>query len=847
MTQGLFDFDGGRDAGALASRLALPAAAGHRDELREADGALRPAWREFFTHIGAGGLADLPRRQATIERQVRDDGINYNVHSDEGKVARPWPLDLFPFLLEAHEWEAIEAGVAQRAELLTRILADCYGPQRLLAENLLPPALVFGHPGFLRPLIGQQPPAGHFLHIVAVDLARGVDGQWWIVGHRTQSPSGLGYALQNRLIISRLFPEAFRQMNVQRLASSYRRLLDMLQRLSPHSDGEAVRLVLLTPGPYAETYFEHTYLARYLGIPLVEGSDLTVRDTRVYLKTLHGLQRVHGILRRLDDDFCDPLELRQDSTLGVPGLLSAVRAGEVLVANSLGSGFLESPAINGFLPAIAQHELGVDLLLPSLASWWCGEPAAWAQVSEQLADKVVKPTYPPSAHRPGFEAVIGAGLVPQQFKAVRRRVEADPDACTVQAYLPLPMTPTWHGGVLQPRAAMIRVYAVADATGGWHVMPGGLTRIALREQRVVSMQQGGGSQDTWVRTAGTVDTFSMLPRPLQAEDIAQQRRVVSSRAAENLFWMGRYAERAEQSVLLARVVLTLIAENARAPAPLLNLIATLCEEQGLVPEEVPAPTQSITVFERTLISALADPAARSVYYNLAAMERAASNIRDRLSADHWRLLSSSLERLGSRSTALKVVSSDEAITALGRLAVHLSAIAGSQLDHMTRDDGWRLMTIGRQIERLETLARVLGLAFESGALAREEGYDFVLQLFDSTITYRALYQRRLEVPPMVDLLVQERANPRSLRGVARRLSNQIERLGAPGAAELQVYLPPQQEWPTLAHLTQTDAEGKPVPLLQLIAQLVGGTRVLSDAIGARYFSHASDAFRAVNA
>jgi len=845
VTQSLFDFDRGRDASALVTRYALPAPAGHRDELRGADGTLRPAWREFFEHLGPGGWADLPRRRGTIEQQVRDDGITYNVYSEEGKVERPWPLDLMPYLLEADEWAAIEAGVAQRAELLARIMADCYGPQRLLADNLLPPALVFGHPGYLRPLVGQRPPGDHFLHIVAVDLARGGDGQWWVVGHRTQSPSGLGYALQNRLIVSRLFPEAFRQMNVQRLASSYRRLLGMLQRLSPRPEGDAARLVLLTPGPYAETYFEHTYLARYLGIPLVEGSDLTVRDERVYLKTLHGLQPVHGILRRLDDNFCDPLELRQDSTLGVPGLLGAVRAGRILLANALGSGFLESPAINGFLPAIARRELGAGLMLPSLASWWCGEAAAWSQVAGELGDKVVKPTYPPSAHRPGFEAVIGAGLPRRQFEAVRSRVEADPDACTVQAYLPLPMNPTWHEGRLQPRAAMVRVYAIADATSGWHVMPGGLTRIALREQRVVSMQKGGGSQDTWVRTSGTVDTFSMLPMPLRAEELAGQRRIVSSRSAENLFWMGRYAERADQSVRLARTALTLIGDNARSPSPLLQMLATLCEEQGLVPEGVPSPTQSVAVFERTLISALSDPGARSVSYNLAAMVRAASHIRDRLSADHWRLLSSSVEELGAG--AGEAHSTDEAIAALGRLAVHLSAIAGNQLDHMTRDDGWRLMTIGRQLERLETLARVLGLAFEAGALGREDGYDFLLQLFDSTITYRALYQRRLEVPPLADLLVQEQANPRSLRGVARRVSNQIERLGAPGAEELQAYLPRQRDWLGLAELTAVDADGRYSALLQLAARLVSGSRALSDAIGARYFSHAAEAFRGMNA
>ena len=754
-----------------------------------------------------------------------------------------------PFLLDGGEWARIEAGVAQRARLLAAIMADCYGSQRLLAENLLPPALVLGHPGYLRPLAGQHPPGDVFLPIVAVDIARAADGQWWVVGHRTQTPSGLGYALQNRLIVSRLFPDAFRQMGVQRLATSYRRLLDTLQRLSPCEAGEAPRLALLTPGPYAETYFEHAYLARYLGIPLVEGSDLTVRDERVFLKTLHGLQPVHGILRRLDDDFCDPLDLRQDSTLGVPGLLRAVRAGRVLLANALGSGFLESPAINGFLPAIARREFGEELHLPSLDTWWCGEAAAWSHVADDLANKVVKPTYPPSEWRPGFDAIIGAGLSALKLDAARARIEADPNACTVQAYLPLPMNPTWRDGRLLPRAAMVRVYAIADGKGGWHVMPGGLTRIAQREQRVVSMQQGGGSQDTWVRTAGPVDTFSMLPTALRAEDLSSKRRIVSSRSAENLFWMGRYAERADQLVRLARSTLTLLSDDARAPSPVLNLVATLCEETDLVPDGAPSPMQSLTVFQRTLIAGLADRA-RGIAFSLAAFVRAASQIRDRLSADHWRLAAASVtgfEADCARAVIGDSFSPDEASAGLGRLAVHLSAITGAQVDHMTRDDGWRLMTIGRYIERLGTLARVLQLAFDTETLGRDDGHDFVLQLFDSTITYRALYQRRLEVPPLIDLLVQESANPRSLRGIARRLSNQIERLGAPGADGLQACLPAVTHWPELAELSETDTRGRYARLLELTARLVSGSHALSNAISARYFSHAFEEFRAVNA
>ena len=265
---------------------------------------------------------------------------------------------------------------------------------------LLPAALVVGHPGYLHGLHGHVPAGGVWLHIAAFDLARGPDGGWVVVGQRTQSPSGLGYVLENRLGVSRQFPQAFRQLNIQHLASGYRLLLQTLQTLAASaSGGQPPRLALLTPGPYNETYFEHAYLARYLGLPLVEGSDLTVRGGAVYMKTVHGLEPVHGLLRRLDDDFCDPLELRPDSTLGVPGLLEAVREGRVVMANALGAGFLESPAIHGFLPGLCQRWLGEPLALPSLPTWWCGEAAAWQAVqgtADGLPGKAVHPTYPPT-------------------------------------------------------------------------------------------------------------------------------------------------------------------------------------------------------------------------------------------------------------------------------------------------------------------------------------------------------------------------------------------------------------------------------------------------------------------
>jgi uncharacterized circularly permuted ATP-grasp superfamily protein/uncharacterized alpha-E superfamily protein len=836
------------DTATRAARLAERARAGHFDELlvgSEEAGDMRAPWRAFFSTIEDAGLADLDRRAATVARQIADDGVTYNVYNDEGGPQRPWPLEVLPFLIGAEEWSAIETGIAQRARLLTAILADVYGPGELLRAGLLPPALVHGHPGYLRPLVGATP-AGSFLHIVAFDLARAGDGRWWVVSQRTQAPSGLGYALQNRLIVARLFADAFREMRVQRLASSYRRLLDtLLQQGSAIGATGTPRVVLLTPGPFNETYFEHAYLARYLGIPLVEGGDLTVRDDQVFLKSLYGLERVHAMLRRLDDDYCDPLELRPDSTLGIPGLLQAVRAGNVVMANALGSGFLESPAINGFLPAIARHLLGSELLLPSQDSWWCGEAAARAAAVENLDAMVVKPTYGSDGGR-AFESRIVANQSAAERTRMLERLEHDPDAVTLQSYVPLSQTPTWAGRSLIPRAAMVRAYAIVDAAGGWHALPGGLTRIAARHRQGVSMQRGGSSADTWVQASGPIDTFSMLPEPLRPGDLAHRRRTVSSRAAENLFWMGRYSERSEVGVRLARVALTLLADDADMSPALLAVMHRLCVRHGLVPEGVPTPAQSLAVFERTLIAGLAGrDDSFGLAFNLTALVRAGAQIRDRLAAEHWRLLVGAAAVLGAPTGRRSARSSDEVIRTLTDLAFRLAAITGAQTDRMTRDDGWRLLTAGRQIERLGSLSFALQAVFESKAIFDDDGFDLLLALFDSRITYRALYQRRQEIPPLLDLLVQDAANPRALACIAGVLRAEIARLPTGDAEHLAALLPDASGWPPLADLCAVDEAGRFERLFEFTGELQASAAQLSNAIEERFFSHAIDAFRRV--
>jgi uncharacterized circularly permuted ATP-grasp superfamily protein/uncharacterized alpha-E superfamily protein len=808
------------------------------DELRDAQGRVREPWQRFF-ELARADATELDRRAGLIAQQIHDDGVTHNVYGADGSSPRPWSLELLPLLIQPADWAAIERGVVQRAALLNAMMADAYGAQRLLHEGLLPPALLFRHPGYLRPLHGVVPAEGLFLHIAAFDLARGPDGAWSVLSQRTQGPSGLGYVLHNRLIVSRLFPDAFRELRVQHIASSYRRLLDTVESLAREAgrNGTA-RVALLTPGPYNETYFEHAYLARYLGLPLVEGGDLTVRDDRLFLKTVEGLEPVHGLLRRLDDDYCDPLELRPDSTLGVPGLLQAVRAGNVVMANALGSGFLESPGVQGFLPAISERLLGEPLAMPTLPSWWCGEQAAWEAVRGQLDGKVLRSTFPRGVGRAADDPRAS-----MERDVRRARIAADPEAWTVQSELRMSQAPLWSDGACRPRPAMLRVYVIADGQGRWHALPGGMTRVATRLSSNVSMQQGGSSLDTWVMTDGPVDTFSMLREHLRVDDIAARRRPVASRTAENLFWLGRYTERSEQLVRLAKATLSLTDADSDAPEPVLDALSALAQRTGLAPQGVPSLTQSGHVFERAVLAALHDgQGAYSIAFNLQALSRTAGALRERLSPEHWRLIRALAEDFEQpfRAAGDGLPSIAQVMPALDRLGVQLAAITGAQTDRMTRDHGWRLLTVGRLLERLISVVGHLRSLLDGGALGSAAGIDLLLELFDSTITFRARYQRHEDLLGLTDLLVLDEANPRAFACVLRRLRTEVGKLpGERGSIDaLLALLPLEGAGITLDDIREMDDEQLRERLLVLADRLAEGAARLSDEIGQRYFAHA---------
>jgi uncharacterized circularly permuted ATP-grasp superfamily protein/uncharacterized alpha-E superfamily protein len=721
------------------------------DELLDGSGGVREHWQPLIARLASDDAAAVSRGVDLARRLIVENGVTYNVYADPQGRDRPWVLDPLPILLTAAEWREIEAGVIQRARLFDALLDDLYGAQRLLADGTIPAELPFGHPNFLWSCHGINPAGGNRLQLYAVDISRSADGRWWALADRTQTPSGPGYALENRQIVSRVFPDLLGDLGVRSLGGFFGALRENLLRHAP--EDETPLAVVLTPGSFNETYFEHAYLARQLGLPLVEGHDLTVRGDCVSLKTLGGLRRVHAIFRRLDDDFCDPVELRADSALGVPGLIAVVRAGNVVIGNALGSGVLESAAWMGFIPRAAKRLLGEELLLPSVATWWCGEKLALEYVTENIERLVIKPAYPNQK----FEATFGRDLSREERAALIKRLIARPHAYVAQERLALSQAPVWRAvgpgtvgagsagagagaaaGGFAARALGIRVYAIATPNG-YRVMPGGLARIAGDTADVVSMQRGGGSKDVWVLAADRRSTDeasgSMAPRTVARHD------ELPSRLAENLFWLGRYSERCEDKARLLRATLGVRTNAALWPHALET-------SRHFITMGKPADV-SLPVFDE------GNPL--GLHADLQRLGWCAAQARSRLSAENWRAISV-LQRQFQEAAERK----SDPLEVLDALLLSLAGLAGFALDDMTQDDGWRLMMLGRRLERLQFLSELLALRLASGATPTQSELEWLLDIGDSTITYRTRYLAAPLLGSTIDLLVFDKTNPRAL-------------------------------------------------------------------------------------
>lgn len=795
------------------------------DELMDDAGRLTPTWKRFLDSLSESDTGEITRSFGAADRRIRDMGISYRVHGEANE--RAWPLEHLPLIIGQDEWRDIAAGVEQRARLMEAVLADVYGPGLLAAEGALPGSAITGSSDYIYPMSGARPPGGRWLRFYALDIARGADGKWWALGDRTQAPSGAGYALENRLIVSGALARQRGAMNVARLAPFFR---DFRAAVSGAAERAAPRMCLLTPGPFSDTYFEQAYLARYLGFLLVEGDDLVVRDNMVFVRTIAGLKRADIIWRRVDADWCDPLELNVNSRIGVAGLMQAIRAGNVVVANMPGSGILESQALLGFAPKLSQRLLREDLKLPNIATWWCGQKRERDIVLERFDELVISHAFgavlPGSSKRKG---VLGADLGAREKQNLIAAIERRGVDYVGQEAVPLSTTPVWRDGKLEPRPFILRVYAAATETG-WRVMSGGFCRVAHeRDARAFTMGENVSSADVWIAGDRPVEMSTLLP----ASDSVRVIRLLGnlpSRAADNLFWLGRYLERAEATCLLARCLSARALEidvSSYSSATSITLLRRLLIAWGAASAERSRAGEAAN-------EALTSKDRGGSAFNIASnARRAASIIRERLSQDTVLLLAELEDKL--RPASAPVTSeSDAHERAQGALRV-IAALSGLLAENVNRVAGWSFLDMGRRVERsINTCRFVRQFAPDQ---ATSENLDVLLDLIDSQITYRSRYVVGPALAAVRDMALLDPYNPRSLAFQTARIDQHLAalpHLASDGMPEA----PRRLSMKLAADIAVEQAETLASTAVLAFEQRVAG---LADAIAARYFLQGASA------
>ena len=818
------------------------------DEMYAGEGKILPHWQVLMQELDQLGREGLERRHLEAQRLLRENGVTFNIYDGLHGMARPWELDPIPLFISAEEWTIIEAGLVQRAELLNLVLADIYGPQQLLKEGLLPPELVFGHAGFQRSCVGSIKAGDRALTICSSNLARGPDGRMWVIDDRAQSPSGAGYALENRMVMTRIAPALFRDCHVRRLAGFFQPFRDRLASLAPQNR-EDPRIVVLTPGPYSPSYFEHAYLANYLGYTLVQGDDLSVRDGRVWLKSLEGLHQVDVILRRVDDAYCDPLELREDSRLGVTGLLQSARLGHVAIANPIGSCVLENPGLLAFLPGIAKHFFGEDLMLPSVATWWCGQENERRFVLENLEKLVIK-----TIHRTrGYRSIFGAQLTQSEQAELRERILHKPYLYTGQEMVSFSTAPSLVDGQVEPRHAILRSFLVAGE-GGYIAMPGGLTRIASREgELVVSNRAGGLSKDAWVLSNEPVEYVSLWRKPKQDQVLQFRTEPLPSRAADNLFWAGRYVERAEGTARLLRAIYLLRRELRDANGGMTisylhNLLRALTHVTGTYPGFVDEDAEKLLKNPRPELRSLLQDASRvgSLTSTLQAFGQVAMTVRDHWPTEIWRIIDA-IRQDWADDEETPGPGNYRTQDRLDHLIMQLVAFSGLTAESMARESGWLLLDIGRRLERALGLISLLRATLVPGMDDATKGQlmETVLIICDSLNTYRRRYHSYMHLPTVLELILMDPHHPRSLayqlnclqQHVAELPRTQVShRLGEDERAVLEAFTALRlADAVELSRIGESDGYCK--GLEELLSAQTESLWQLSEVITGTYFSH----------
>ncbi|MCB0685514.1 MAG: circularly permuted type 2 ATP-grasp protein [Saprospiraceae bacterium] len=816
------------------------------DELADAQGEIFPHWQKLVKYYDKIGDTKLVQKAADVVRYLKENGVTYNIYGDPEGLNRPWHLDPIPILIESKDWAEMERGVKQRAELMNLILKDIYGSRTLIRQGLLPFDLIYNHQGFLRQVDKVRVSGEHQLIQYSADLARGPNGKMWVLYDRTDAPSGSGYALENRAAMTRVFPDLLRENHISKISSYFQTFRNTLVRLSKQNQDDP-RIVLLTPGPSNETYFEHAYLASTLGFILVTGEDLVVRDGYVWLKTISALEKVDVIVRRVDDVFCDPLEFREDSHLGVVGLTEVVRQNKVLLINTLGSRILENPGLMAFLPGLCQTMLGEDLILPSVATWWCGQVTEKKYVLDNIQNLVIRPIYQTHIEKP----ILGPDLTKEEVSAWKKKIEAKPFLYVGQEIVEFSTSPSLIDGKMVARNTVLRTYAVADYDRQtYEVMQGGLSRSAPEKGAfLVTNQKGGISKDTWV--IGSPSTIRTDHRVVY--QLRKSEAYIPSSTGENLYWLGRYLERAISLVRYLRIVLRQYNEEESIEPwrdhSMLCILKGLTDLTKTYPGFYDKKTGRDPATE--LVQIIADyNKIGSLGSTLQSFVRNGYKVRDRLSLDIWRILDS----ISDEIEALQKVNGDLPLLhgVLDRLIIKLMAFVGLNIDTMSREATWRLVNIGRFIESSINSAQILMiLTPRQNEDIDQHLLETVLLSQESLVSYRYKYRSRVEITGVLELLIKEELNPKSLIYQINHCDEYIRKIKSTGEKNLNSAQKKLLELSTLIRLSDIEKldstiHGNRKELKILLQKVIQNLIEVSDQIFQTYFAHSREKYAFVS-
>ncbi|QHQ37362.1 hypothetical protein GO499_10110 [Algicella marina] len=723
--------------------------AGKQDELMLPNGGIRPVWRDFIEHLSRFTPDDLTTRFARGNQYLRDAGVLFRHYDDTVSSERDWPLSHIPVVIDGSEWEEISTGLVQRADLLETVVQDVYGNNELVAAGHLPATLLTQNPAWLRPMVGVSPAGGNFLNFLAFEIGRGPDGKWWVISDMIEAPSGAGFAIENRVAMSRVFPNFFANAKIHRLATFFQEFQKSLFDYRGNSKGQ---IAVLSPGPMNDSYFEHAYLARYLGLLLVEGEDLTVQNGQAMVRTVSGPMPLSMLWRRISGPQCDPLEFNADSQIGTPGLLEAVRRRNLSVVNALGAGVLETRALMAFLPRISREVLGQPLRIPNVATWWCGQPGEQTHVIENRAKMMIGSAFSTTPLISDPHGIILAEDPNfRQDEGVTELLRTKGRELVGQEAVTLSTTPVWEDGHLVARPMCLRVF-LGRTSDGWRVMPGGYARVSAgTDTKVFAMQRGGKVADVWVASDRPVEKASLLAVARESHANQSLSRALPSRAADNLYWLGRYVERAELNMRLFRAYYGRVRDGAPENSPLLSFMrATL------------------------LGGAKADAAVLARRFE-APLERAlhaAGKVGDRFSPDGMMALKE-LDQTASRLRDMDIPL-DEKPRDISLLLRQITGFAGLVHENMFRSLGWRFLSLGFSLERATNMCYLLPALVSADA--PDGALDLALEIGDSTISHRARYSVTASPRSVLDLLALDERNPRAIHYHISRARSHVSEL-----------------------------------------------------------------------